>query len=409
MVFQIRNGANTFLETVDGEINFYSEDPDRGFEALGYRMKTGVDDTSIDALSNTLKKLCKRFGATRINLRVEFERPHITERYMEHARDQRAQAAEKHAKHGPQAELAARVTTQPAQSDSIVERKKRSRGGGRGRGGASHSRNEAPVQGNASEHAAPAADYRTDMARETCAQCGKAGHPAIDCVEGKAKCGTIRACPLCNTKEHPLDRCGVIAATQNTDYVRLVEELAHFLVVARTNAPQICSRDWTFYDVLQRAVAAGVKGENEILGYPWSRSFAQKILAARSNDPILGGKVHPRDFVHGRHLTADLPEDPLFAGKTIREILLMRNSGLLEHDRFGPAAPFLTGGRATASLAGPNTGAVLTEKEADEVLQRLSGVDPPSGAVLTDKEADDLLQRHAGVDPFDIEDHDMGR
>ena len=34
---------------------------------------------------------------------------------------------------------------------------------------------------------------------------------------------------------------------------------------------------------------------------------------------------------------------------------------------------------------------------------------PDTGAVLTDKEADDLLQRHAGVDPFDIEDHDMGR
>ncbi len=168
----------------------------------------------------------------------------------------------------------------------------------------------------------------------------KVGHVAVECLDSKALCGTISACPLCNTNDHPLDRCQEIADRKYSEYHALVGDLVRILVDDRANAPQVHSKDWTFYDVLFKAVGVGIQRPDKVLEYPWSREFTRKIMAAPSDDPILQGKVHPRDFIHGEHDISHLPVDPLFTGKTVLEIINMSNSGELKSDRLGePLVP----------------------------------------------------------------------
>ncbi len=48
------------------------------------------------------------------------------------------------------------------------------------------------------------------------------------------------------------------------------------------------------------------------------------------------GKLHPSEFKHGKHKHRDLPQDPMFAGKSMRDIIAMLDRGELDGDRFVP-------------------------------------------------------------------------
>lgn len=138
-----------------------------------------------------------------------------------------------------------------------------------------------------------------------CASCDGAGHEAAACVKPTRNYGSIRGCTICNTRDHHLDDCGVVKdldTSKPSDVEIMLEQVLH----KRANKPQSRTANWAFYDVLSLAFTLQLVKPR----YPWSNEFSKKIFSARSDDPILQGKVHPRNFVHGKHTEDDLPSDP---------------------------------------------------------------------------------------------------
>lgn len=91
----------------------------------------------------------------------------------------------------------------------------------------------------------------------------------------------------------------------------------------------------TFADLLIMGRDQGppIFPESAVHIYPWSNAFALQVANSRPGNPILRGKLHPSEFDHKKHKAADLPADPLFAGKTIGQIMAMKERGELDRDK----------------------------------------------------------------------------
>jgi hypothetical protein len=106
----------------------------------------------------------------------------------------------------------------------------------------------------------------------------------------------------------------------------------------RANRPQIRSTKWAWPDVLAICDNLGIlENRDEVLVWPWRDSFAQAIAQSSRTAAILGGSKHPQDFVPCKDEEDNLPADPLFVNKSIKEILAMRERGELCSDTFVPA------------------------------------------------------------------------
>jgi hypothetical protein len=125
---------------------------------------------------------------------------------------------------------------------------------------------------------------------------------------------------------------------RDTAFVKAIVDL---LLLGRPNAPQFRSTRWVWVDVLAHGLESGavtlLKGD--VLLWPWTNTFAEKVANAGPGDPVLGGKLHPLEFDHNVHIVADLPADPLLAGCTVSQILSMRRRGVFDNDRYIPAHP----------------------------------------------------------------------
>ncbi|KAH6848428.1 hypothetical protein B0I37DRAFT_377589 [Chaetomium sp. MPI-CAGE-AT-0009] len=179
-----------------------------------------------------------------------------------------------------------------------------------------------------------------DHQANACAHCRRHGHTSGDCAVPNLKYGNIKPCPVCNTKSHGLDDCPAMREQFSGDQ-DFYHWLAEILLVKRYNKPQIRSKSWSFYNVL---VAASENGFIEDLnvsvpGWPWSNEFAYKIGHAKPGDEILQGKLHPSQFDHALHDPSHLPEDPLFRGMTIKQVIGMYHdkNGKVKYDRDVPA------------------------------------------------------------------------
>jgi hypothetical protein len=175
-----------------------------------------------------------------------------------------------------------------------------------------------------------------DSAVFTCAHCKKLGHEVSHCHIPSSHYGSISACPMCNTADHNLDKCPQIGPDPNDADV--IASVKHHVLDKRGHKPQIRSEGWPFYEVLDVCLAYCLIDDiDQVLRYPWGNVFAKKILAAPRGARILGGKVHPLDFDPNVHTVDDLPHDPDTYGKTIAEILEMREKGFFKGDRFVPS------------------------------------------------------------------------
>jgi hypothetical protein len=107
-------------------------------------------------------------------------------------------------------------------------------------------------------------------------------------------------------------------------------------LVDRINKPQILTEKYRFYDILEALVgynALPAEERNKARKWPWSAEFAIAVAQAKPGDDILGGKLAPSEFDFQHHTAADLPEDPLFRGKSYADVIRMRNQGELDHER----------------------------------------------------------------------------
>jgi hypothetical protein len=73
-------------------------------------------------------------------------------------------------------------------------------------------------------------------------------------------------------------------------------------------------------------------GRNKARKWPWSAEFAIAVTQAQPGDDILAGKLARSEFDFQHHTAADLPEDPLFRGKSYADVIRVRNQGELDHE-----------------------------------------------------------------------------
>jgi hypothetical protein len=71
-----------------------------------------------------------------------------------------------------------------------------------------------------------------------CANCDKFGHVVKDCIMPSPDYGSIRACGICNAKDHFLDNCPKLKAKDISEPHILVQ-LSLLIFTARANKPQL--------------------------------------------------------------------------------------------------------------------------------------------------------------------------
>ncbi|SPQ24087.1 154d1150-0ed4-4b5a-833e-e3468e5d1e05 [Thermothielavioides terrestris] len=299
VAYQYRHNDISFLETPDQEINWYAHDPQRPPKMAAYCLKGDADDKSINALARTIAHLCKKHNAPIWNAKLELEPPAVRNRHVAQIdkMNRDAQIAKENRRVGSQALL-----------------------------GAAGGQN----LDNAGAPATPATPAEDPV---TCAHCRKPGHEVAHCAIPDELYGSIRACPECNTKDHTLDDCPVLAGGKLKDPVFLTKLLT-LVLTQRGNKPQFDTKKWAFYDVLDIAVGLGVVHDtSQVFTWPWSNAFARAMNAVKADGALLGAQKHPRMFNTGADKLSDLPVDPLFAGKTVAQVLEMRAAGTLDSDR----------------------------------------------------------------------------
>jgi hypothetical protein len=287
VVYQLRRNETSLLETPDHRVNFCTTDTYRAV-AGGQLIKVLADKPSLDALSSTLLNLASLNNARFLHIRVEPESVEIGGQHLD--------------------QLAAM--------------------------GAKSARRKADDAAATAEKASAVAESREV---QFCVVCQRHGHLAQVCVMPNPTYGSIRFCPTCNTKAHDFDRCPVVKSADLNSRTFVVEA-TKLLILARINKPQIRSLNWSFFDLLALGCDLNYleSPATECPGWPWSNKFAKEVAAVKPGDPWLKGKVHPSEFDHKRHRLGDLPIDPFYDGKSIRDILAMRNRGELDDDRFVP-------------------------------------------------------------------------
>ena len=169
-----------------------------------------------------------------------------------------------------------------------------------------------------------------------CLNCGAPGHALASCPNPSPDEGSIKGCPVCDDT-HELDNCPLVAAMDpnSKEFLGLLMDV---VLEKRQNMPQIQAATYTFFDVLDIGCSSKFPPKRSVMStvarWPWSNAFAKKVATANPGDDILQGKLHPLEFDHSKHTFRDLPEDPLFKGKTMYDIIKMRERGALNGERF---------------------------------------------------------------------------
>jgi hypothetical protein len=178
------------------------------------------------------------------------------------------------------------------------------------------------------------------------------------------------------------------------------------LLTNRPNRPQIRSAKLSFVDLLIAGTKLGflLVPTSTIIPYPWSNDFAVKVSQSKPGDEILQGRLHPDDFDYTKHSHADLPADPLFSGKTIAEVMAMKQSGELDSDVFVPASQRPDAPLTVHKVEDAVTSAMVQLGAVDDNLRpRLRDT------VITDAGAASVsLQKRSGPD-IKVEDATAGR
>ncbi|GAB1316802.1 methylenetetrahydrofolate reductase 1 [Madurella fahalii] len=286
-----RGWEPSLLETIPPQVNWYASNKNRNC-ANGYVMKGVADNASAEALVNTLLELCKKHNTPTWNIYLELESSKMSSL---HRKEVCEMLDTRRAQH-----------PEPDLSINMPDPKRKGRG--------------PKTPGNS---------------EDKCANCGNTDHKASHCQWPSVRHGSIRACALCNDASHVLDNCPKLKGVdvQSTEFLNKAGSL---LMSDRGHKPQLRSERFPFYDLLK--VGSKHPGNtldlNGVYVWPWSNEFAKKVAVCKPGDPILRGKLHPKEFVHGKHTSFDLPADPLFDGKSVAEIRHMRGTGALDTDRF---------------------------------------------------------------------------
>ncbi|KAK4456900.1 hypothetical protein QBC42DRAFT_320849 [Cladorrhinum samala] len=179
---------------------------------------------------------------------------------------------------------------------------------------------------------------------KVCANCQKLGHELFQCAVPSrgAKFASIIGCPFCNTTVHTLDECPDMIKdpkTFNPLDRSLVIKVANKIWVDRLgNKPQIRSEYYNIFQMLESLANSDTPTLSKSTtvpghGWPWSNEFSKRIatMSPTGNEfkTLFPNKIHPEFFDPNKHSFRDLPEDPKFAGKTLGEMVTMREAGQL--------------------------------------------------------------------------------
>ncbi|KAK4442102.1 hypothetical protein QBC34DRAFT_431900 [Podospora aff. communis PSN243] len=166
--------------------------------------------------------------------------------------------------------------------------------------------------------------------RSHCTRCNQTGHWKDQCYSPFG--GPLIACPLYKCREkrfHCLDRCPEIfpcgGRTYNKgDNEKMEKRLATALILSRARMCAVRSENFSHIDYIP-VVYNGLTEEqrDSQAEMPNTDEWTAQLAGMDSGDPQLRGKLHPKDFVHGTHTTADLPLDPYWEGKTWRKVFSM--------------------------------------------------------------------------------------
>jgi hypothetical protein len=324
-IFEFNRTEPSFFEAFGERINFYTPDETRpGVHA--YRMKFDADESSLEGFVNTTKKLFQKSNGYIATAYIEFQPADVATRHMKHFRKETSLARPNNPL-GSHARAPARAGSAHArQLVASAAREGQEAEGQEGEG------QEGEVQMDDVCGRCGKSSHQHDV----CAHCGKQGHTVELCAVPSRNYGSIGACPVCNTKDHYFDECPHMAAKDPGD-AGFMREVLESVLRQRANRPQIRSTLWAWPDVLAICDNLGlIEDRDEVLVWPWRNSFAKAIAQSHRNAAILGGSKHPQDFVPCKDEQDNLPADPLFLNKSIRDILTMRLKGELRSDTFVP-------------------------------------------------------------------------
>jgi hypothetical protein len=295
LVSEYRKDTHSVLETADGRVNWCLPNPERE-GGNGHCAKILADRASAEALVNTMLDACYRSGGQFVNINFEILPPRISDKHRHQVAIWRDEA--KARKTGADAGSAS--STGGKQTAAVMFPKPE----------------ENPLR---------------------CANCKAPGHHARFCKVPSKNYGSARPCPIHNTKDHYFEECPAMASKNPRDPT-VIDAVCQILIVGRSNGPQVRSSRWAWFDILAAGVQTGClkTDPNTVFPWPWTNAFAKQVANAKPGDPVLQGKLHPKEWDPKKHRPSDLPEDPFVAGKSIADILRMRKNGLFDSDRFVP-------------------------------------------------------------------------
>lgn len=166
-----------------------------------------------------------------------------------------------------------------------------------------------------------------------CYRCHRVGHTGDVCISPSQSLGSTRTCVFCPEERHILDYCSKLHRMPFAK--EHVWHLTKVLLEARARAPQVRSEALSWMDFLDCYIDRKKIRPDALAArhLPWTNDFAKRVWAAASDAPMLRGKVHPRDFVYGKHTVDNLPIDPFWAGKTFSTVRNSIRNGELDGER----------------------------------------------------------------------------
>ncbi|KAK5661364.1 hypothetical protein OQA88_11262 [Cercophora sp. LCS_1] len=188
----------------------------------------------------------------------------------------------------------------------------------------------------------------TDNARSAiklkhCAFCASSMHTLMKCPVPSVHYADTAGCPVCNVKStddggHHFDNCPHIKDWKRNNPEVYKENMWSIVYLSRRNKPPIRSVNHTWMHWFEVYVKMNdiplnlpVYGE-----MPWTKLFARRILSPRPGDPIFQDKIQPHRFDVKKHQYYDLPADPFWKGKMVRDVLEMINTKQFQSELFAP-------------------------------------------------------------------------
>jgi hypothetical protein len=267
-------------------------------------MKFDAHESSLEGFVNTTKKLFQRSNGYVATGYIEFQPAEVANSHVEYFRRETSLARSNNpaASHTRAPARTVYLKTEPLDESPVSE---------------GH-------EGGGDEH-------------QACAHCGNLGHTVALCAVPTYNDGAIHACPVCNTRDHELDGCERMAAGDPNDS-GFMHRVLECVLFSRGNKPRIHTTKWSWPDVLAKCDNLGlVTDRDKVLAWPWRDAFAVSIAQSSKTASFLEGSKHPVDFDPRKDNPDDLPPDPLFFNKSVKEILTMREKGYLFGDSFVPA------------------------------------------------------------------------